>query len=79
MTTMTISLPAKLKAFGDAEVERRGFGSNSESVRSLIRHDQEREALRTLLLEGATSPVDAASNDDYFACLRDRIAPYGSR
>lgn len=79
MTTMNVSLPGTLKAFVDAEVDRRGFGSSSEYVRSLIRREQEREALRTLLLEGATSPVDAASNDDYFTSLRTRIAQHGSK
>lgn len=66
MTTMNISLPGALKAFVAAEVDRRGFGSSSEYGRSLIRREQEREALRTLLVEGAASPVDATTNDDYF-------------
>jgi antitoxin ParD1/3/4 len=79
MTTMNISLPDTLKAFVDAEVDRRGFGSSSEYVRNLIRREQQREALRTLLLDGAASPVDAASNDDYFGALRSRIALHGSK
>jgi antitoxin ParD1/3/4 len=70
MTTMNISLPDSLKSFVDDQVSRRGYGTSSEYVRELIRKDQDRLQLRTLLLEGATSkktkPVDAA----YFESLR---------
>ena len=70
---MNISLPATLKSFVDEQVTGRGFGTCSEYVRTLIRHDQDRQQLRRLLLEGAESaasePVDAA----YFENLRDRV------
>lgn len=70
---MNISLPESLKAFVDAEVDRRGFGTSSEYIRTLIRREQEREALRQLLLEGAASPIDPVANDEFFAGLRTRI------
>jgi antitoxin ParD1/3/4 len=70
MSTMNISLPDSLKAFVDDQVSRRGYGTSSEYVRELIRKDQDRLQVRTLLLEGATSkqtkPVDAS----YFESLR---------
>ena len=70
---MNISLPATLKTFVDEQVVGRGFGTCSEYVRALIRHDQDRQHLRRLLLEGAGSataePVDAG----YFDDLRDRV------
>jgi antitoxin ParD1/3/4 len=73
---MNISLPQTLKTFVDDQVAGRGYGTSSEYVRELIRRDQDRQQLRTLLLDGAasepTGPVDAA----YFAGLRARI---GSR
>jgi antitoxin ParD1/3/4 len=73
MGTMNISLPAALRSFVDAQVERRGYGTSSEYVRDLIRRDQERTHLRELLLEGAASasaePVDRA----YFDKLRKRV------
>ena len=72
-TTMNISLPATLKSFVDEQVAGRGFGTCSEYVRALIRHDQDRQHLRRLLQEGAESaaaePVDAG----YFDDLRDRV------
>jgi putative addiction module CopG family antidote len=44
MATMNISLPDKLKSFVDGRVERDGYGTASEYIRELIRHDQERNA-----------------------------------
>lgn len=71
---MNISLPEPLKAFVDAEVSRRGFGSSSEYVRSLIRREHELQALRQLLLEGEASPADGAFDATYFADLRAGIS-----
>jgi len=79
MTTMNISLPGSLKAFVDAEVDRRGFGTSSEYIRTLIRREQEQEALRALLLEGAASPIDAAANDEFFAGLRDQVRSHRAK
>jgi antitoxin ParD1/3/4 len=73
MSTMNISLPESLKSFVDEQVSSRGYGTSSEYLRELIRKDQERTALRKLLLEGAASvsakPVDSA----YFDNLRERV------
>lgn len=78
MSTMNISLPEALKSFVDEQVATRGYGTSSEYVRELIRHDQDREQLRRLLLDGAasapTAPVDAA----YFEALRQRVRAAGS-
>ncbi|WP_425336083.1 type II toxin-antitoxin system ParD family antitoxin [Sinorhizobium numidicum] len=73
MSTMNISLPDHLKSFVDEQVAGRGYGTSSEYIRELIRRDQDRLALRRLLLDGASSaptePVDA----EYFTGLRDRV------
>ncbi|MGH0297838.1 type II toxin-antitoxin system ParD family antitoxin [Sinorhizobium meliloti] len=73
MGTMNISLPDHLKSFVDEQVAGRGYGASSEYIRELIRRDQDRLALRRLLLDGASSaptePVDA----EYFTSLRDRV------
>jgi len=73
MSTMNISLPDHLKSFVDEQVAGRGYGTSSEYIRELIRRDQDRLALRRLLLDGASSaptePVDA----EYFTSLRDRV------
>ena len=76
---MNISLPDSLKAFVDEQVGQRGYGTSSEYVRELIRHDQDRQHLRNLLLEGAasppTQPVDAAYFDSLRAHIHSATAP----
>jgi antitoxin ParD1/3/4 len=73
MSTMNISLPDTLKSFVDEQVAARGYGTSSEYVRELIRKEQERQQLRNLLLEGATSAPSAPANEAYFEGLRDRV------
>lgn len=72
MGTMNVSLPASLKAFVDEQVSQRGYGTTSEYVRELIRHDQDRVRLRDLLLEGAASPPSEPADAAYFEALRTR-------
>lgn len=72
MGTMNVSLPASLKAFVDEQVSQRGYGTTSEYVRELIRHDQDRVRLRNLLLEGAASPPSEPVDAAYFEALRSR-------
>ena len=67
---MNISLPEPLKDFVDERVASAGDGTSSEYVRELIRRDQDRLRLRSLMLEGAESPVSGAADDRYFADLR---------
>lgn len=73
MTTMNISLPDALKSFVDEQVAGRGYGTSSEYVRDLIRKDQDRQHMRNLLLEGATSSPTAPADSAYFANLRKRV------
>ena len=73
MTTMNISLPEALKSFVDEQVSQRGFGTSSEYVRELIRNDQDRRQLHSLLLEGAGSPPTKAVTPAYFVELRERV------
>jgi len=73
MSTMNISLPDSLKSFVDEQVVTRGYGTSSEYVRELIRKDQDRQQLRTLLLAGASSPPTAPVDSDYFDSLRARV------
>lgn len=74
MSTMNISLPETLKAYVDEQVAGRGYGTSSEYVRALIRKDQDRQALRSLLLAGATSEPGAPADAEYFASLRAGVA-----
>ena len=73
MSTMNISLPDSLKAFVDEQVSQRGYGTSSEYVRELIRRDQDRLQLRSLLLAGASSAPMAPVNETYFEGLRERV------
>ena len=73
MSTMNISLPEALKSFVDDQVEQRGYSTSSEYVRELIRRDQDRLLLRSLLLEGAGSAPAGAADEAYFKGLRDRV------
>jgi antitoxin ParD1/3/4 len=73
MTTMNISLPDALKTFVDEQVAGRGCGTSSEYVRDLIRRDQDRQRLRSLLLVGASSPPAGAADQRYFDELRERV------
>ena len=70
---MNISLPDSLRTFVDEQVTSRGFGTSSEYVRELIRKDQDRLHLRSLLLDGADSASAAPADAAYFALLRQRV------
>ncbi len=76
---MNISLPEALKSFVDQQVSARGYSSSSEYVRELIRKDQDRQRLRSLLLEGAASPPTVTADADYFGRLRDGVREAGQR
>ena len=69
MGTMNISLPDTLRDFVDGQVTERGYGTSSEHVRELIRHDQERRSMRALLLDGAASPQSGEADAEYFQAL----------
>ena len=70
---MNISLPDTLKSFVDEQVNQGCYGTSSEYVRELIRKDQDRLQLRSLLLAGAASAPAAPAGPDYFAGLRNRV------
>jgi antitoxin ParD1/3/4 len=73
MSTMNVSLPDSLKAYVDEQVAGRGFGTSSEYVRELIRRDQDRQRLRALLLDGASSAPAVPTDKAYFDSLRSRV------
>ena len=73
MATMNVSLPEGLKTFVDAQTERGGYGSTSEFIRDLIRREQDRQQLRNLLLDGASSSPGPAVDQSYFASLRRHV------
>lgn len=73
VTTMNVSLPEQLRAFVDEQVDQGGYGSTSEYVRELIRRDQDRQRLRSVLLDGAGSEPGPVADEAYFASLRQRV------
>jgi antitoxin ParD1/3/4 len=72
MSTMNISLPDLLKTFVDQQVVGRGYGTSSEYVGELIRKDQDKQHLRRLVLNGASSDRTDPADEGYFAQLRQR-------
>lgn len=70
---MNVSLPESLKSFIEEQAAQRGYGTTSEYVRELIRQDQDRLRLRSLLLEGAASPLSEPADTAYFDALRERV------
>jgi antitoxin ParD1/3/4 len=72
MSTMNVSLPDELRAFVDEQVTDGRYGSTSEYVRELIQRDQDRQRVRTVLLDGAASAPGPVADDAYFAGLRSR-------
>ncbi|NYT83842.1 type II toxin-antitoxin system ParD family antitoxin [Alcaligenaceae bacterium] len=73
MSTMNISLPESLKAFVDQQVDRHHYGTSSEYVRELIRKDQDRQQLRDLLLDGASSAPSIVADTQYLDGLRAKV------
>ena len=73
MSTMNISLPDSLRAFVEEQVSARGYGTSSEYVRELIRKDLDRQHLKSVLLEGASTEPTTPVNASYFEGLRERV------
>ena len=73
MSSMNISLPAALRSFVDEQVVRCGYATSSEYVRELIRKDQDRQHLRSVLLQGADSAPAEVADAAYFDAPRDRV------
>jgi len=78
MATMNVSLPDALKEFVEAQVDERGYGTSSEFVRDLIRHEQARTQLRALIVDGMTSGHGSDLDDAYFERLHERIRAAGA-
>lgn len=74
---MNVSLPDALKEFVEAQVSERGYGTNSEFVRELIRNEQHRAHLRALVTDGMASGPGSQLDGPYFERLRDRIRRTG--
>jgi antitoxin ParD1/3/4 len=79
MATMNISLSDDLKTFVEERVSTGSFLTSSEYIRELIRHDQDKERLRQLLLEGAASPPAGPADDAYFERLDQRISALAAK
>ncbi len=76
MATMNISLPDDLKAFVDAQVAEHGYGSTSEYLRELIRHNRRAQAvdtLRKIIAEGLASGSAGEVTADTFEQMRDEL------
>ena len=72
MSTMNISLPEPLKIFVDERVANAGYSTSSEYLRELIRRDQDRLNLRSLIVDGAKGQVMGEADAQYFSDLRNQ-------
>lgn len=79
MRTMNVSLSQVMKSFVDGQVVERGYGTSSEYVRDLIRRDQQRLQLRSLLLQGGLSAPAAGADAAYFGGLREKVRNAGEK
>lgn len=70
-TRKAITLPAKQDEWVKARIADGDYTNDSEYIRDLIRRDQDRDRLRRLLLEGATSAAGPVADDAYFEALRN--------
>jgi antitoxin ParD1/3/4 len=70
---MNISLPDSLKKFVEEQVAEQGYSTSSEYVRDLIRKDQQRRQLRSMIVDGAQSAPASPADPAYFEALRERI------
>jgi antitoxin ParD1/3/4 len=73
MHTLRIMLPAAMKAFVEQQVAQGGYGNSSEYFRELIRRDQDRTQLRTLMLDGVGSATHQMIGPPYFDELRKQV------
>jgi antitoxin ParD1/3/4 len=81
MTSLNISLPDPLKAYGEERVASGDFGAPSEFVRNLIRQDKElrRSRLETELLDALKTKEPVISPEELngrslVSALREKLA-----
>lgn len=77
MRTINVSMPEALKYFVNEQVRQGGYGTSSEYVCQLIRNDQYRLQLRSLMLAGAASAPAGKADSGYFDGLRSRVRATG--
>jgi antitoxin ParD1/3/4 len=70
---MNVSLPDALKDFVEHQVVERGYGTSSEFVRDLIRREQARDELRSLVMDGIRSGGDEPMDASYVENLRAKV------
>lgn len=71
MPSTKIALPEALKSRVDLQVATKGAGS--EVAREPVSKDQGVQRLRTMILDGAASPVVALADDAYLENLREVV------
>ncbi|MBK5970802.1 MULTISPECIES: ribbon-helix-helix domain-containing protein [Thiorhodovibrio] len=72
MATINISLSDDLRDFVNEQVVASSYTSTSEYLRQLIREHREVVRFRTLIDDGASSPIEGQFDKGYFDDLRSR-------
>lgn len=78
MATMTVSLPDPMRDWVEARVRTGRYGNTSDSIRDLIRRDQERSekisAMQRLVDEAMASGRGKGSMDSLRGAARDQTS-----
>jgi antitoxin ParD1/3/4 len=76
MSSVSISLPASLRAFVERRAEEQGYGTVSDYFRDLVLKDQKRQGearLEELLLEGLNSGESIEATPEYIGTKLQRL------
>ena len=69
---MTITLPADLEAWAEAEARAKAYPDASALLADIIRHEQERRQARAEIQELVTAGIESGISDLTMAEVRDR-------
>lgn len=74
MSTLNVSLPEPMRAFVDKQVETGQYATASAYVQQLIRRDQARAHVRSLILDSLDDPRPSVPWEQVQREMRERIA-----
>ena len=81
MVQMNVSVPAQMKDWCEAQVEKGRYSTTSDYVRDLIRRDQDSQhltaALQTAIDDGLNSGISPRTLDEIIAEAKSRVAKSG--
>lgn len=79
MNTMTISLPDAMREFVESQVKSGSYGTASEYIRNLIRHEQERREKLEYLRREIALGIEQLERGEVSELNMDEIKAEGRR